>query len=151
MAEKTMPITGGCMCGAVRYEATEPPQEVGYCHCRMCQKWTGNLFLPGAGFRSAAFRFTQGEPKFYRSSAWLERGFCANCGTPVCDRYLKGSDTVYASIGSLDHPEDWPPSAHWGVESQVPWLTIDDDLPRMRTEEDAEFLAAKAAVEEGEE
>ncbi len=38
MSDKTMPITGGCMCGAVRYEATEPPQEVGYCHCRMCQK-----------------------------------------------------------------------------------------------------------------
>ena len=150
MSDKTMPITGGCMCGAVRYEATEPPQEVGYCHCRMCQKWTGNLFFPGAGFRSAAFRFTQGEPKFYQSSVWLERGFCANCGTPVCDRFLKGVDRVYATIGSLDHPEDWPPRAHWGVESQVPWLTIDDDLPRMRTEEDPEFIAVKAAVEQGE-
>ncbi len=106
MSDKTMPITGGCMCGAVRYEATEPPQDVGYCHCRMCQKWTGNLFMASAAFRSAAFRFTQGELKFYQSSAWLERGFCANCGTPVCDHYLKGSDTVYASIGSLDHPED---------------------------------------------
>ncbi len=150
MSDKTMPSTGGCMCGAVRYEATEPPQEVGYCHCRMCQKWTGNLFFPGAGFRSAAFRFTQGEPKFYQSSVWLERGFCANCGTPVCDRFLKGVDRVYATIGSLDHPEDWPPRAHWGVESQVPWLTIDDDLPRMRTEEDPEFIAVKAAVERGE-
>ena len=150
MSDKTMPSTGGCMCGAVRYEATEPPQEVGYCHCRMCQKWTGNLFFPGAGFRSAAFRFTQGEPKFYQSSVWLERGFCANCGTPVCDRFLKGVDRVYATIGSLDHPEDWPPRAHWGVESQVPWLTIDDDLPRMRTEEDPEFIAVKAAVEQGE-
>ncbi len=150
MSDKSMPITGGCMCGAVRYEATEPPQEVEYCHCRMCQKWTGNLFMSYAGFRSAAFRFTQGEPKFYKSSAWVERGFCANCGTQVCDRYLKGSDRVYATIGSLDHPEDWPPSIHWGVESQVPWLIIDDGLPRKRTEEDPEFIAAKAAVEQGE-
>ncbi len=150
MSDKTMPITGGCMCGAVRYEATEPPQEVGYCHCRMCQKCTGNLFHSYAAFRGAASRITQGEPKFYKSSAWLERGFCANCGTPVCDRYLKGSDRVYASIGSLDHPEDWPPSAHWGIESQVPWLVIHDDLPRMRTEEDPEFIAVKAAVEQGE-
>ncbi len=104
MENKTMPITGGCMCGAVRYEATEPPERVGYCHCRMCQKWTGNLFMLGAGFRSAAFRFTQGEQKFYQSSAWLERGFCANCGTPVCDHYLKGSDHMFAMVGSLDHP-----------------------------------------------
>ncbi len=106
--------------------------------------------LPYAMFRSDAFRFTQGEPKFYQSSAWLERGFCANCGTPVCDRYLKGSDRVYASIGGLDHPEDWPPNGHWGVESQVPWLTIDDGLPRTRTEDEPEFIAAKAAAEQGE-
>ena len=151
MGDKTLPITGGCMCGAIRYEATEPPQEVGYCHCRMCQKGTGNLFYPYAAFRSDAFRFTQGEPKFYKSSAWLERGFCANCGTQVAERYLKGSDSVPVSIGSLDHPEDWPPSNHLGVESQIPWLTIHDDLPRMRTEEDPDFVAAKAAVEQGEE
>ncbi len=151
MTDKTLPITGGCMCGAVRYEATEPPQEVGYCHCRMCQKTTGNLFYPYATFRSDAFRITQGEPKFYKSSAWLERGFCANCGTQVYDHYLKGSDRVSASIGSLDHPEDWPPTNHFGVESQISWLTIHDDLPRMRTEEDPNFVAAKAAVEQGEE
>ncbi len=53
MSDKTTPITGGCMCGAVRYEATEPPQKVGYCHCRMCQKWTGNLFFPYAMFRGS--------------------------------------------------------------------------------------------------
>ena len=147
MTDKTMPITGGCMCGAIRYEATEPPQEVGYCHCRMCQKGTGNLFYPYAAFRCDAFRITQGEPKFYKSSAWLERGFCANCGTQVYDHYLKGSDRVFASIGSLDHPEDWPPSNHFGVESQIPWLTIHDDLPRMRTEESPEVVAAWAAVE----
>ncbi len=51
-----------------------------------------------------------------------------------------------ATIGSLDHPEDWLPSIHFGVESQVPWLTIDDGLPRKRTEEDPEYVAAKAAV-----
>ena len=137
-----MPITGGCMCGVVRYEATEPPQGVGYCHCRMCQKWTGNLFHSYAAFRGAAFRITQGEPKFYKSSAWAERGFCGNCGTQVCDRYLKGVDHLFATIGSLDHPEDWPPNIHYGVEGQIPWLTIDDGLPRQRTEEDPEFVAA---------
>jgi hypothetical protein len=142
MSDKTLPITGGCMCGALRYEATEPPQGVGDCHCRICQKCTGNLFYSYAAFREAAFRITQGEPKFYKSSAWLERGFCASCGTQVCDRYLKGSYRVSATIGSLDHPEDWPPSMHCGVESQIPWLTIHDDLPRMRTEEDPEFVAA---------
>ena len=151
MTDKTMPITGGCNCGAIRYEATEPPQEVGYCHCRMCQKATGNLFYSYAAFPSEAFRVTQGEPKYYKSSAWVERGFCANCGTQVFDRYLRGNDLTNAAIGSLDHPADWPPTLHCGVESQVPWLTIDDDLPRVRTEDDPDFIAAVAAAGQGEE
>ena len=149
MRDKTLPITGGCVCGAVRYEATEPPQEVDYCHCRICQKAVGNLFFAYATFGSDAFRITQGEPKFYKTSAWMKRAFCANCGTPVADRYFKGSDLWSASIGSLDHPEDWPPSVHGSVESQIPWLTIHDDLPRMRSEEHPLFIAAQEAVERG--
>ena len=149
MSDKTLPITGGCLCGAVRYEADEPPNPVGYCHCRMCQKVTGNLFYAYATFRAAGFRLTQGEPRFYRSSAWVERGFCAECGSRVMNRYLQGNDQVFASVGSLDHPEDWPPNEHIGIESQIPWLVIHDDLPRMRTDEDPDFIAAQAAVEDG--
>ncbi len=147
MTDKSMPITGGCMCGAIRYEATEPPQRVGYCHCRMCQKWTGNVFLTYAMFRSAAFRFTQGEPRFYKSSVVLERGFCANCGTQVCDHYLKGSDHMFAFVGSLDHPEDWPPDHHGGIESQMPWLDIHDDLPRIRCQDSPTIVEAWAAFD----
>lgn len=150
MTDKTMPITGGCMCGAIRYEATVEPQEAGYCHCRMCQKVMGNLFNSYVTFPSEAFRVTQGEPKLYKSSTWIERVFCGNCGTQVFDRYLSGNDLVNANIGSLDHPEDWPPTIHYGVESQIPWLTIQDDLPRLRTEDDPDFVAAKATAEAGE-
>ena len=53
------PITGGCACGAVRYEVTGTPDEVGYCHCRMCQKHLGNLFGTFAIFRRDAFKFTK--------------------------------------------------------------------------------------------
>ncbi len=149
MTEPTMPVTGGCLCGAVRYEATEPPQKAGYCHCRKCQKRTGNLFYPYTSFRREAFRFTQGEPKFYRSSEWCECGFCANCGTHLIVQYLHDNDTGIVSTGSLDHPEDWPPMKHVGIESQVPWLVIHDDLPRTRTEDEPTFVAAQAAVEAG--
>ena len=147
MTDKTLPITGGCLCGAVRYEATEPPQEGGYCHCRNCQKRTGNLFYPYVAFRREAFRVTQGEPRFYRSSKWCECGFCANCGTHLIVRYLQANDDGIVSTGSLDHPEDWPPDMHVGVESQIPWLTIHDDLPRTRTEDESTFIAAQAAAE----
>ena len=70
MAEKT---TGGCLCGAIRYEADEPPNQVYACHCRMCQRHTGSAFWAGAKFPPDTFRFTKGEPKVYRSSKILER------------------------------------------------------------------------------
>ncbi|MEE8274940.1 MAG: GFA family protein [Alphaproteobacteria bacterium] len=75
MADKTMPITGGCLCGAIRYEATETPHDAGYCHCRTCQKAYGNVFTVGAAFPKDRFRFTRGEPRLYRSSEIAERGF----------------------------------------------------------------------------
>ncbi len=152
MGEKTMPITGGCLCGAVRFEATEPPSWVGYCHCRMCQKAYGQpsgIFVGFVGAQKGALRFTKGEPKYYKSSAWAERGFCADCGSPLGMRDGEGHGVL---VGTLDHPEEWPPNeAHSGIESQIPWDIIHDDLPHWRTEDDPDYIAAKEAAERGEE
>ncbi len=63
MAGKTLPVTGGCLCGAIRYESTAPPNWVSYCHCRICQKAYGALFGLFAAFPEAAFRYTRGQPK----------------------------------------------------------------------------------------
>lgn len=147
MEQEKQQITGGCLCGAIKYEATEPPTDVGYCHCRMCQRSTGGahglfLLIP-----AKSFRFTKGRPKFYKSSAWAERGFCAECGTPLL---IQDQSQIHGvMIGTLDHPEDWPPTqGHSGMESRIPWDTIDDDLPCWRTEDDPEYLASQAAFEE---
>ncbi len=139
-------ITGGCLCGAVRYEATElvtGPYPSYYCHCRMCQTLSGSAFVLGTKFRRNSFRFTRGNPKFYKSSNIAERGFCANCGSWLVYRAFK-SDWIDISTGSLDHPEDFPPKYHSGVESQLPWLDIQDDLPRMRTDDNTLNLALRA-------
>ncbi len=150
MSEKTLPMTGGCLCGAVRYEASEPPQKTLYCHCRMCQKTSGGPFEVSAFFRNETFRFTRGEAKLYRSSDIADRGFCENCGSRLIYRSIGGSLTG-VDVGSLDHPGDVSPEYHTGVERQVPWLTIHDDLPRMRTEENPNIAALKAATEREEE
>ncbi len=159
MAGATTPITGGCLCGTVRYEANEPPIETGTCHCRMCQKWTGSAFMVMARFSRTALRFTKGEPKLYRSSSIKEKGFCSNCGSSLFDRYLVPKaeniqfhpDMVWVQVGTLDVPEavsiDW----HYGVESQLPWVHFDDGLPSERCDEDPELAAAFAAAEAGEE
>ncbi len=140
------PITGGCLCGAVRYEAGEAPLRTAYCHCRMCQKAGGAPFAVGVFFRSEAFRITRGEAKFYKSSDFAERGFCATCGSRLIYRAC-GDPFVSVEVGSLDRPGDVTPEYHTGVESRVPWLTVDDDLPRLRTDDNPELHAVKAAAE----
>ena len=151
MSEKTIPITGGCLCGAVRFESTEPPSWVGHCHCRMCQKaygHTSGIFVGFVGAQKGALRFTRGEPKYYKSSAWAERAFCSNCGSPLGMRDGEGHGVM---VGTLDHPEEWPPTEpHSGIESQIPWDIIHDDLGSCRTEDDPDYIAAKKAAEQGE-
>ncbi len=77
MENVTMPITGGCLCGAIRYEADELPYEAGYCHCRSCQKSLGNLFGASVFFKHADVRFISKEPAWFSSSDIVKRGFCA--------------------------------------------------------------------------
>jgi len=138
MSDKTMPITGGCLCGEVRYESTEPPKKAVYCHCNTCKKARGGIFGIGAAFQRPAVKFTQGEPKIYKSSDFAERGFCGNCGAPLFLRYTSPGpyrDNIYMAVGSLDNPELVTPSYHIGVGSKVSWYTIPDDLPQRRVDE----------------
>jgi hypothetical protein len=135
MTHKTLPITGGCLCGSVRYESTKPVSNVGVCHCRMCQKSSGGPHMVWAFLPREAFRFTQGKPQYFRSSPAGERGFCPTCGTHVVFR--GGAEIVEVPVGTLDHPEEWPPDlGHNGIESRIGWDVITDDLPRFRSDED---------------
>ena len=152
----TETITGGCLCGAVRYEASEPPSEGGICHCRVCQRTSGSAFEALAMFPQTVFRFTKGEPKRYRSSSIMEKCFCPHCGSTLTDRYLvpvstsMHPDMVWVHIGTLDEPEVAPINDHYGVESQLSWVHFDDGLPRVRCDEDPKLAAAFAAAETGE-
>ena len=148
MTKKTIPITGGCLCGAVRYSSDEAPVDVSYCHCRMCQKSCGNPYFLGAFISKKSFRFTSGKPKYYKSSGFpeSERGFCSDCGTPLIFRDLTDTHAIY--IATLDHPEEWPPTlCHSGMESKIPWDTISDELPCWETGSDAEFNKSREEYE----
>ncbi len=142
MAEASEHLTGGCLCGTVRFACTEHPCDVHYCHCRLCQKAFGNVFAVFGSLPRTALRFTSGAPQFYRSTPYAERGFCRNCGTPLTFAYLR-SDWIAIAIGSLDRPDAVRPEMHWGIESQVPWLTLHDGLPRKPIEGDAAYMAMR--------
>jgi hypothetical protein len=98
-------------------------------------------------------------PKIYKSSPIAERAFCGNCGTSVytdikpsvsfMNTNLKAPEASgYYSIrlATLDNPRDFPPTSHFGVENQLPWLDINDDLPRICTGDDPELAACWTAV-----
>ncbi len=129
MGDPTRPITGACQCGAIVYELTEPPRDVGYCHCRMCQKSQGSIFSVSGEWPRDALVLRRGVPKWYRSSNVMERGFCGVCGCSLFGRY-DGKPTLWVYFGSLDTPEELAPKWHLGVESRMPWCDIRDELLR---------------------
>jgi hypothetical protein len=133
--EASTRLTGGCQCGAVRYELTARPRGASICHCRMCQKAGGAPFMAfTADMREERVVFTRGAPAIYRSSEVAERGFCAVCGTPLTYRLI-GRDRVSMTIGSLDRPAEVAPTQQLGVESALPWFSGLAALPRSRTED----------------
>jgi hypothetical protein len=129
MTTDTDKITGGCLCGAIRYESDEAPYLVGSCHCKMCQKGIGGLFGTSAFFKHAHFRYVKGAPAWYTSQG-AKRGFCVQCGSSVAFQRL-GYEDDYCAIwlGTFDHPETYKPTVEWHTESKIPWVNTGSDLP----------------------
>mgnify|MGYP000064841475 CR=1 FL=1 len=141
LADRT--LTGGCLCGAVRYEIDFSGEEGSLCHCSMCRRLSGGAFMGFVTVPRASLRLT-GKTKAYRSSEIGVRYFCPECGTPLLMTYGFEEDHLTGIVtGSLDDPEAVPPALHWGAESMLSWLKLDDRLPRRTTDEDPEFAEAK--------
>ena len=124
--------SGGCSCGAVRYQATGKPKWVAHCHCRDCRKQTGAALATWAGFASDRFAFT-GAPQAYPSSPGVVRRFCGTCGTPLTYEGERWPGEIHLLAGTLDDPGAIAPGAHVYVAHQMPWLRLADGLPRFNT------------------
>jgi hypothetical protein len=125
------PVTGGCLCGRVRYEATPSHREGYYCHCRMCQLAFGNTRASYLNLRKDQVRWTGEAPAYYKSSKLAQRGFCRHCGTPLSFEFL-GSEHMDLSIGSLDDPAAFQPASHFAVETRIANWHAADGLPEQR-------------------
>ena len=148
LEENAEKVTGGCFCGAVRYQAEVYLEDAYYCHCRTCQKISGVPAEVGVFIKPGSLRFTNGEPKYYQTSHFAERGFCSDCGSRLNYRPIlpeAPESWMNLPVGTLDHPERAKPASHVCVESQLPWYKIDDGLPRTRTEDDPELAALWSA------
>jgi hypothetical protein len=126
---------GGCQCGAVRFRIEGALGEASVCHCRMCQKASGNFYMPLVSARDARVTWTRGEPKRFRSSNYAQRGFCDACGTPLT---YEAPDGLAIAIGAFDHPEEVAPVVQWGIEARLPYVDGVAGLPAHRTLDDAE-------------
>ena len=135
MTNKT--LTGGCQCGAVRYHVSEPMHEVSHCHCSMCRKAHGALFVSFGVADANAFAVASGDDNLgdYESSPGSHRLFCTTCGGQVFNRIDTWPDQVFIALGSLDagqapgHGAGHERHIFW--ESRVGWYDTGDDLPKI--------------------
>lgn len=133
MTASAVSLTGGCQCGAVRYSATSLGG-ASICHCRMCQKAMGGAFGPFVTTHGLVW--TRGEPKRFRSSNRVQRGFCGDCGTPLTYE-PDGFPDVEIAIPTFDHPQNIAPSLQVGIEGRLPWVNSLASLPERSREEAA--------------
>ncbi len=114
MAEAPDKMTGGCMCGAVRYETTGESFGVIHCHCRSCRKHNGGPVVTLAGFKADQVTFSGDERKIYESSPGVGRAFCGKCGTPLTWEGDGGDlgPILEFHISTFDNPDVLVPSAH---------------------------------------
>ena len=127
-----MGLTGGCMCGAVRYELKSEPFDCGWCHCRTCQLNSGAPGMVFATVPDGDLVWVEGadEVKSVPSSNFGHREFCRQCGTPFLMKVDHQPETVDFSVVTLDDPSAVAPGFHIFWSSRVPWFRPDEELPR---------------------
>jgi len=130
MAENT--FTGGCLCGAVRYEASGPATNLCFCHCESCRRAAGAPTVPWGTFPRAGFRVRRGALTEYRSSAKVTRGFCERCGTSLTYSHDARPEEIDVTLASLDDPAPLAPQLHVWVGDKLPWISIDDGRPQLK-------------------
>jgi hypothetical protein len=141
MTDETEKVTGGCLCGRVRYEA-EVFLKKGYiCHCTICQRSTGQPSEITVPIKAGSLKYLGAEPKYYISSEDGKRGFCEECGGRIVWQASRPEDDWLTNIhvGSLDNPSEARPSSHIFVNTQLPWYQLSEELPKF-AEEDLDEL-----------
>jgi hypothetical protein len=127
-------MTGGCACGRVRFAARIEDDEAYLCHCRMCQRASGNVSLAMKNVKRADVRWER-EPDYFASSAIARRGFCSACGTSLTFEYVDGTDKMDLTVAAFDDPSRFEPKHHFGAESiHRGWIDT-TGLPETRSDE----------------
>jgi hypothetical protein len=123
-------LTGGCYCGAIRYEASGPTVHQTNCHCTMCRRTTGAPCVAWFTVASQGFKLLSGQPAQFRSSNHATRTFCSTCGTQLTFVDDAAPGHIDITTCSLDEPDQVPPHDHIFTRSRLAWLKLADGLPQ---------------------
>ena len=133
MSTPTMPLTGGCGCGAVRFEVSAPFLSAAFCHCTRCQRRTGSAFAASGRAAPGSFRIVAGEEHVRRWSpeGGFEKAFCGECGSALFGQSPANREVIGVRLGAVDGDPGVRPSAHQFTRYAASWAPIPDDgLPR---------------------
>lgn len=130
-----MAMTGGCLCGKVRYSIEGEPLVCVTCHCKNCQKQAGSALSVIIGVAESALTI-DGEVKTYvdtgDSGAPVRRQFCDTCGSPVFTRIDRGDGLMFVKAGTLDDTSSLKPQFHCYAKSKQDWVDL-GDIPAFET------------------
>lgn len=126
-------ITGGCLCGAVRYTADADPSSVTVCHCLDCQKFTGSAFAALLRISKDALTI-EGTVKTFSSLGGsgnaLLRHFCPECGSSIAEESVARPGMMVLTVGTFDDPTIAKPGREIFRDRAWPWLHLDGEIPR---------------------
>jgi hypothetical protein len=125
-------LTGGCACGAIRYECSGDPALALNCYCRDCQRSGGTAMASLMAMPKAGVRLLKGEARYFdvigESGKRVSRGFCSNCGSGLFTRGESFPDVVGIKVASLDDPNQFRPEMNIYTSSAPAWAPMSDKL-----------------------
>lgn len=129
----TTPFTGGCVCGAIRYECTAKISEIALfkCHCRDCQRLSGGPYAPVVYVPKRTFRIVRGTIRHHTTQSEARglhlRGYCADCGSRLTGG--ESDESIGMTASSLDDPSWFKPRFHMWTSDAQPWDQFEPDVP----------------------
>ena len=126
------PVTGGCYCGAVRFEVVLPSLWCAHCHCSMCRRSHGAGFVTWFAVPHAQFKLESDDQLLrHRSSDHGTRSFCGRCGSSLFCESTRHPDQIDIVLANMDGPIDREPEMHVYWSDRAAWIEPGDSLPRL--------------------
>ena len=124
------PLSGRCLCGAVRYQCGPALYSPTMCHCESCRRASGAHAVGWVTVAKEGLVFSATPPREYESTPGVYRSFCGRCGAPLTYRSARRSGEIDLTIGSLDQAAQYAPNDHIWMQDALPWDRPGDTLPQ---------------------